>query len=106
MKKIVAILIIPFLVAGFTSLSSCKNRSEAKQKKEQEQDQVASLEKELEKNIYEIPSSANIMATSRFSLNQAKGRLLLFICRPRTKRPRRLSAKTGQNPGTVRAEFW
>ena len=61
MKKIVAILIIPFLVAGFTSLTSCKNRSEAKQKKDQEQVQVESLEKELEKNIYEIPSSANII---------------------------------------------
>lgn len=61
MKKILAVLIIPFLIAGFAILNSCKNRSEEKQKKEQEQEQVESIEKELQKNIYEIPSSANII---------------------------------------------
>ena len=61
MKKILTVLFISILITGFYGLTSCKNRSESKQKKEQEYEQVKSLEKEIEKNVYPLPSSASVI---------------------------------------------
>lgn len=59
MKKILSALIIPLLIAGFSGLSSCRNDS--KQKKEDEYKEKERVEKEMEKNVYTLPSSAEVI---------------------------------------------
>jgi hypothetical protein len=60
MKKAITSVIIIFLVFCFTGLTSCKNESRKKQKKE-EVEQVKSLEKEIEKHVYPLPTSAEVI---------------------------------------------
>jgi hypothetical protein len=61
MKKTVATVIILFLVFGFTGLTSCKNNSVKKQQKQKELEQVKTIEKEIKKNVYPLPTSADVI---------------------------------------------
>jgi hypothetical protein len=60
MKKAIVSVIIIFLVFCFTGLTSCKNDSRKKLKKE-EIEQGKSLEKEIEKHVYPLPTSATVI---------------------------------------------
>ena len=59
MKKTITSVIILFLVLSFTGLTSCKN--ERKKQKKNEVEQVKSLEKEIKKHVYPLPSSAKVI---------------------------------------------
>jgi len=61
MKKSIIVFILPLLIFGFTGLSSCKNRAEKKDQKQVELEQVKSLETEIEKNVYPLPTSAEVI---------------------------------------------
>lgn len=64
MKKILAAVIIPFMVLSFTGLTSCNssgNKSAKKLKKEQEKEEVNTIKKEIEKNVYPLPTSADVI---------------------------------------------
>ena len=61
MKKAVAVVIIPILILSFSGLTSCKNRAEKKEVKKVELEQVETLEGEIEKNVYPLPTSAEVI---------------------------------------------
>lgn len=62
MKKAIAVVILPLLILCVSGLSSCKSgKSEKKDLKEVELDQVQSLETEIEKNVYPLPTSADVI---------------------------------------------
>ena len=61
MKKIIAGVILPILILSFTSCTSCKNRTNGKLQKKVEKEQVETIEKNIEKNVYPLPSSAAII---------------------------------------------
>ena len=61
MKKIIAAVIIPIMVFSFTGLTSCNNNSPKKQKVKQEQKEVNTIRKEIEKNVYPLPTSAQVI---------------------------------------------
>jgi len=61
MKKAVAVIILPILILCITGFGSCKNRSEKKELKKVELDQVESIESEIEKNVYPLPTSAEVI---------------------------------------------
>ena len=61
MKKTIAAVIIPLLILSFTGLYSCRNSSGNKEKKVTTTDQKNLLEKELEKNVYPLPTSAEVI---------------------------------------------
>ena len=60
MKKIFAGFIIPLLIIGFTSISSCKD-SVSKQQKKAEKEKVKELEDEIETHVYPLPTSAEVI---------------------------------------------
>ncbi|MGD0582853.1 MAG: hypothetical protein ABR974_07910 [Bacteroidales bacterium] len=61
MKKILAAVIIPIMVFSFTGLTSCNNNSPKKQKVKEEQKEVNTIRKEIEKNVYPLPTSAQVI---------------------------------------------
>jgi hypothetical protein len=61
MKKTIAVVIIPFLILGFSGLTSCKDKTAAKKQKKAEVEQVKSIQKEIEKNVYPLPTSASVI---------------------------------------------
>lgn len=62
MKKAVAVLIIPVVVLCLTSLGSCKNRSERKELKKVDLEQIEdTIKSEIEKNVYPLPTSAEVI---------------------------------------------
>jgi hypothetical protein len=61
MKKIIAAVILPLMVFSFTGLTSCKNSSPKKQKVQEEQKEVNTIRKEIEKNVYPLPSSVVVI---------------------------------------------
>jgi hypothetical protein len=64
MKKILAGIILPILMISFiflTSCNSCKNRSAENQQKIAEKQQVDTIETQIEKNVYPLPTSAQII---------------------------------------------
>lgn len=61
MKKTIAAVIIPLLVLSFTGLTSCKDKSSAKKLKNTEAEQVKTIEKEIGKNVYPLPTSAVVI---------------------------------------------
>lgn len=60
MKKIFASLVIAFLIIGIAGLTSCKSRTQ-KAQEAVEQEQVDELNKEIEQNVYPLPTSAEII---------------------------------------------
>jgi len=61
MKKAFAVVILPMLILGFSVMSSCKNRAEKKAQKELDMEQVKTVENEIEKNVYPLPTSAEVL---------------------------------------------
>ncbi|MFZ2340056.1 MAG: hypothetical protein WAW07_10100 [Bacteroidales bacterium] len=63
MKKAIAVIIIPMLILSFSGLNSCKNKAEKAKTGEQdlEIEQVQMLEDEIEKNVYPLPTSAEVI---------------------------------------------
>jgi len=61
MKKTIAAVIIPFLILSFIGCTSCKDRAAAKQLKKTEAMQKEKIEKEIGKNVYPIPTSAEVI---------------------------------------------
>jgi len=63
MKKTIAALLLPLLLAGFmivTSTSSCKNRGKGEQKKI-EMDEADTILNQMEKKVYPLPTSAEVI---------------------------------------------
>ena len=61
MKKAIALLFIPMLILSLTGCNSCKNRVAGKELKKDELDQVDTVKSEIEKNVYPLPTSADII---------------------------------------------
>jgi uncharacterized membrane-anchored protein YhcB (DUF1043 family) len=61
MKKIFAGIILPILMISFITISSCKNRAAEKQQQKDEQEQVQSIENQIEENVYPLPTSAQVI---------------------------------------------
>ena len=64
MKKTIAVIILPLLITGFsfmTSCNSCKNRNVSEERKKIEMGQADTLEKEIQSNVYPLPTSAEVI---------------------------------------------
>jgi hypothetical protein len=61
MKRTIAALIIIFMVLGITGLTSCNNGSSDKKKKQAELEEVGKIKPEIQKNIYQLPTSAQVI---------------------------------------------
>lgn len=61
MKKAIAVVIIPVLIFSLLGLNSCKNKSAGKEAKKVELEQVKNIENEIEKNVYPLPTSAEVI---------------------------------------------
>jgi hypothetical protein len=64
MKKILAGIILPILTISFIllpSCNSCKNRAAEKQRATAEKAQVDTIENQIEKNVYPLPTSADVI---------------------------------------------
>jgi hypothetical protein len=61
MKKAIAILIIPALLASFTGLTGCKNKSTVKTQKKDEKQEIKTIENNIEANVYPLPTSAEVI---------------------------------------------
>jgi hypothetical protein len=63
MKKAIAFLLIPVLLIGL-SVTGCRQDSERKKNKDQmkvEMNQIDTIEKRIEKNVYPLPTSASVI---------------------------------------------
>jgi hypothetical protein len=60
MKKAILIMIVPFLVLSFIGLTSCKNKT-SKKTKAKEAEQVDTIKKAIVKNVYPLPTSAQVI---------------------------------------------
>jgi hypothetical protein len=61
MKRTIAALIIIFMVLGITGLTSCNNGSSDKKKKQAELEEVGKIKTEIQKNVYPLPTSAQVI---------------------------------------------
>lgn len=64
MKKAIAVIIIPMLILFVSGLGSCKNRAEKKEKDQKSQielNKVDTVLNEIEKNVYPLPTSAEVI---------------------------------------------
>jgi hypothetical protein len=61
MRKIFVAVILPMLFIGMIGLSSCKNRTTQNQKDIVEQEQIKTIETEIQENVYPLPTSATVM---------------------------------------------
>ncbi len=62
MKKAITVVILPMIILSLSVMSSCKNRNEKKQQEQQlEMEQKKTLETEIEKNVYPLPTSADVI---------------------------------------------
>jgi hypothetical protein len=61
MKKAIAAVIISLLVLSFIGCNSCNNNSTAKKLKNTEAEQEKKIEKEITKNVYPLPTSAQVI---------------------------------------------
>lgn len=61
MKKTVSAVIILFLVISITGCNSCKNSAGKKEQKKSEMEQVKAIDKQIEKNVYPLPTSAEVI---------------------------------------------
>jgi hypothetical protein len=60
MKKAIAIMIVPFLVLSFMGCTSCKDKN-SKKAKNKEAEQVDTIKKAIIKNVYPLPTSAQVI---------------------------------------------
>jgi hypothetical protein len=63
MKKTIAVLILPFLVLSIIGYTSCKERKARKEQAKIEVQQKDFLDKQIEKNVYPLPTSAEVIKT-------------------------------------------
>ncbi len=66
MKKFIAGVILPILIFSLACLSSCKSctdKTAGKEQKKVEQEQVKSIENQIETNVYPLPTSASVIKT-------------------------------------------
>jgi hypothetical protein len=61
MKKFIAGFIVPILIISFTCLSSCKERTAAKQQKNVKKEEVKKFQSQIETNVYPLPTSAQVI---------------------------------------------
>lgn len=61
MKKRFTVVILTLLIISLTGLYSCKNRAAKLEKKKIELEQVKTIESEIEKNVYPLPTSAEVI---------------------------------------------
>jgi uncharacterized membrane-anchored protein YhcB (DUF1043 family) len=61
MKKIFAGVIITMLIISSVAYTSCKNRAAQKEQQQEEVDQVGKIEKQIESNVYPLPTSAEVI---------------------------------------------
>ncbi|HEX2921008.1 MAG TPA: hypothetical protein VHO50_07580 [Bacteroidales bacterium] len=61
MKKIFANLILITFIISLMGMASCKNRAAEKEKKAFEMEEVKKIEGEIEKNVYPLPTSAEVI---------------------------------------------
>jgi hypothetical protein len=61
MKKIFTGVIVSMLVLSFISFTSCKDNTSGKLKKKVEAEQKDTIESEIEKNVYPLPTSAQVI---------------------------------------------
>ena len=61
MKKIFAGFVLPLLIISFTCLSSCKDSSASKQKKNAEKEIVKTIPGQIESHVYPLPTSAEVI---------------------------------------------
>jgi len=61
MKKIFAGFILPLLIISSACLTSCKGKSNAKQQKKDEKQQVEVIKSQIENNVYPLPTSAEVI---------------------------------------------
>lgn len=78
MKKVIAVIILPMLILCVSGLGSCKNRSEKKDLKKVELEQVETIQGEIEKNVYPLPTSADVIQM----LSELEVGYMLGICNP------------------------
>lgn len=81
MKKVISVIIIPMLILSVSGLNSCKNRplkKEKDQKSQIELTQVDTIESEIEKNVYPLPTSAEVIKM----LSELEVGYILGICNP------------------------
>jgi hypothetical protein len=78
MKKAIAVIILPMLILCVSGLSSCKNRSEKKDLKKVEIEQAETLQNEIQKNVYPLPTSAQVIQM----LQDLEVGYIMGICNP------------------------
>ena len=62
MKKTIAVVILPIFIISLSVMSSCKNRAEKKQQQRTlNWNRFKTLETEIEKNVYPLPTSAEVI---------------------------------------------
>jgi hypothetical protein len=61
MKKAIAIMILPILLTSLTGLTGCKNRGSVKTQKNVEKEEVDTIKKNIEENVYPLPTSAEVI---------------------------------------------
>ncbi len=61
MKKFFAGVIITMLIISSMAYTSCKNRAAQKEQQQEELDQVGQIEKQIESNVYPLPTSAEVI---------------------------------------------
>jgi len=66
MKRVIAAIILPMIIlclAGLSSCNSCKNRTAKQELKEFEKSEVDTIKNQIEKNVYPLPTSAEVIKT-------------------------------------------
>ncbi len=61
MKKIFTGVILPLLIISFIGTTSCKDRSANKQQKKVEDEQVKTIENQIQTDVYPLPTSAEVI---------------------------------------------
>ena len=61
MKKIITGVILPILILSFAGLTSCKDKTAKKEQKKVEEQQVKTIENQIETNVYPLPTSAKVI---------------------------------------------
>lgn len=57
----IAVLLLPMLIVGFMGITGCRQKSEKKDQKKVELQQVESLEQKIGENVYPLPTSAEVI---------------------------------------------
>jgi hypothetical protein len=61
MKKTISEVIILFLIISITGCTSCNNNTAKKEQKKNEMEQIKAIDKQIEKNVYPLPTSVEVI---------------------------------------------